>query len=195
MAQQQVFVEKSPVNSRASQIGFLALALGLSGYIYWVRSDPNPPPTHPMPELVKGAEIDAPITLVAADRTDLGCVLASEEEGFHCEYASSDKTWADAHPGPDANDRRKMLVPYKTIDDLLFFIPGLFEDPAVDERYKDEPSAKAPRDKQSRFTAQCKLKLLKEIDNVMVRWAPRATWQGPQKGWIGTVSSCQVSEP
>jgi hypothetical protein len=195
MSQQQVVVERVPANSRASQIGFLALALGLGGYIYWVRSDPNPPPTHPMPELVKGAEIDAPITLVAADKTDLACMHATEEEGFHCEYATTDKTWAETHQGPDATDRRKLLSPYKTIDDLLFFIPGLFEDPAVDERYKDEPSAKAPRDKQSRFTAQCKLKLLKEVESVMVRWHPKGGWQGPQKAWIGTVSSCQVSEP
>jgi hypothetical protein len=92
-------------------------------------------------------------------------------------------------------DRKLLLAPYKTIDDILLFIPGLFEDPTVNERFQDELPQKKSRDKLQRFTAQCKLKLLKEVDGVRVRWSPKADWQGPHKAWIGVPESCQVSEP
>lgn len=188
--------EKSPVSvSRTSQYIFMAFVIGFTAYVWWVRSDPNPLPTRPQPVLATGAVIDAPITLVSADKRDLACMLEAEVDGYHCEYAASDKTWSQAHPGSDANDRKHLLAPYRTIDDLMFLIPGLFEEPAVDERYRDEPGTKAPRDKLQRFTAQCKLKLIREVDNVMERWNPKWQWQGPNKVWMGTVSDCQVSDP
>ena len=189
--------EKAPSTPKtASQYGYIAFALALAGFAWWIRSDPNPAPTHPKPVMVTGAEIDAPITLVTADRNDLACVHEKDEQGFHCEYATQDKTWAEAHSDdPNAKDRKKLLAPYKTIDDITLLIPGLFEDPAIDERYRDEPPGKLPKDKLNRFTAQCKIKLLGEVDQVWVRWWPKQGWQGPQKIWMATASNCQVSEP
>jgi hypothetical protein len=191
----QQIVEKAPVTSKTSQYGFIAFALGLGLFIWWVRSDPNPAPVRPSPEMVKGAVIDAPITLVSADRLDLACVLPKKdvEGGYHCEFVGVDKPWAES--GAESVDRKKVLSPYKTIDDVLILIPGLFEEPAVHERYQDEPPSKANREKLQRFTAQCKLKLLTEVDSVMVRWNPKGQWQGPHKVWIGEASNCQVSEP
>jgi hypothetical protein len=193
MAQQAA--DKAPSASKTSQYGFIAFALGLALFIWWLRSDPNPPPTRPQPEMTKGAVIDAPITLVAADRNDLACMMplrGTDEGGYHCEYVAADKTWADDN---NKLDRKKLLSPYKTIDDVLLLIPGLFEDPAVQERYQDEPATKVSRDKQARFTAQCKVKLVSELEGVMVRWHPKGQWQGPHKVWYGEASNCQVSEP
>lgn len=192
MAQQAA--EKAPATSKTSQYGFIAFALGLALFIWWVRSDPHPPPVRPQPEMIKGAIIDAPITLVSADRNDLACMHPNrsiEQAGYHCEYVATDKPWAE--PG-QSFDRKKLLAPYKTIDDVTLLVPGLFEEPAVHERYQDEPPNK-PREKLARFTAQCKVKLVTELDGVMVRWFPKAQWQGPQKIWIGEASNCQVSEP
>jgi hypothetical protein len=193
MAQEQV--DKPVASSKASHYGFIALAVGLAVYIYWLRMDPNPPPTRPVPTLIEGAVIDAPVTLVSADKHDLACAWESQLEGHHCEYATADKTWAEAHPESNPKDRTHLLAPYKTIDDVMFLIPGLFEDKAVEERYRDEPPQRAGRDKLNRFTAQCKLKLHKEVEGVQVRWNPKGPWQGPHKVWVGTVSNCQTSEP
>jgi len=187
--------DKAPSPSKTAQYGYIAAAIVLAGFMWWIRSDPNPPPTHPKPEMVKGNVIDAPITLVTADRNDLACVHDKAVEGFHCEYATQDKTWESTHEDADAKDRKKLLAPYKTIDDITLLIPGLFEEPAVNERYKDEPPGKLTKDKLQRFTAQCKVKLVAEVDPVLVRWWPKQGWQGPQKIWMGTASDCQVSEP
>lgn len=187
--------EKAASPPKTSQYGYIAFALLLAGFSWWIRSDPNPPPTHPKPVMVTGAEIDAPITLVTADRNDLACVHEKEVMGFHCEYQTQEKTWASTHEGPEANDRKKLLAPYKTIDDITLLIPGLFEDPAIDERYRDEPPGKLSKEKLNRFTAQCKVKLLGEVEPVSVRWWPKQPWQGPQKIWLATASNCQVSEP
>ncbi|MBI5536677.1 MAG: hypothetical protein HY898_28415 [Deltaproteobacteria bacterium] len=193
MAQQ--IVEKAPATSKTSQYGFIAFALGLGLFIWWVRSDPNPPPTRPAPEMVKGAVIDAPITLVTSDRNDLACVLPNKdvEGGYHCEFVGVDKPWAES--ASENVDRKKLLAPYKTIDDALILIPGLFEEPAVAERYQDEIPNPKNKDKLARFTAQCKVKLTTEVENVMVRWNPKGQWQGPHKVFIGIASNCQVSEP
>ena len=197
MAQQMVEKAPSSTTSKTSQYGFIAFALALGGFIWWVRSDPNPPPVRPTPEMVRGAVIDAPITLVTSDRNDLACVLADGpvEGGYHCEYVTADKTWAEAHGGAETTDHKKLLSPYKTIDDILILIPGLFDEPAVLERYQDEIPTKTNKEKLQRFTAQCKLKLTVEVENVMVRWNPKGQWQGPHKVWIGEASNCQVSEP
>ena len=60
---------------------------------------------------------------------------------------------------------------------------------------RDEPPHKGGREKLQRFTAQCKIKLIKEVDGVMVRWNPKWQWQGPQKVWIAVPSNCQTNEP
>lgn len=192
MAEQQV--ERLSGGSRAVHYGFLGIAAFLGGYIWWATGDLNPAPVRPMPSMYPGAEIDAPITLVTADKQDLTCAWQDSADGYHCAYQTPDQAWPDFND-KDPGARKMLLAPYKTIDDILFLIPGMFEDPAVDERYRDEPPGKKPRDKLERFTAQCKLKLLREVDGVRVKWFQNGDWQGPHKVWIGVPTSCQVSEP
>lgn len=186
--------ERSSTVPKGTHYGIAALALGLGVYIWWATGDPSTPPVQPKPTLIQGAVIDAPITLVTADKTDLACAWEQELDGYHCAFKKPDEAWPDLDT-TNAEQRKKMLVPYMTVDDVMFLIPGMFEDPAVDERYRDELPKRRPRDKLERFTAQCKLKLLKEVEDVRVRWNPTAEWQGPSKVWIGEVGSCQVSEP
>lgn len=186
--------ERSPLGARTTHYGVAAIALGLSSYIWWVTGDPATPPVHPKPTLYQDAVIDAPITLVTADKTDLSCAYEGDAEGYRCAFKKPNEAWPDVDPN-NVEHRKKMLVPYMTVDNQLFLIPGMFEEPAVDERYRDEVPRKLPRDKLERFTAQCKLLLRKEIEGVMVRWAPDKDWQGPNKVWIGEGSNCQVSEP
>ncbi len=179
---------------KGTHYGVAAFAVGLGVYIWWATGDPTNPPKPPKPDLHEGAEIDAPITLVTADKQDLACASDKEFEGYHCAFKTPEDTWPDLDTR-DPEQRKKMLVPYMTVDDVMFLIPGLFEQPSVDERYRDELPRARSRDKLERFTAQCKLKVRKQWEGVMVRWSPKAEWQGPQKVWIGEVSNCQVSEP
>lgn len=186
--------ERFSFGANGTHYGVAALALGLGVYIWWVTGDPMNPPQPPKPDLHKDAVIDAPITLVTADKTDLTCASTEEYEGYHCAYKTPEEAW----PGLDstnAEHRKKMLVPYMTVDNVMFLIPGLFEDPGVDERYRDELPKKRPRDKLERFTAQCQLKLLTQFKGVKMRWAPDKPWEGPNDVWVGEVSNCQVSEP
>ena len=189
---------KTPESSKgdgvAKHYGVAAIAIGVCVFIWWVTGDPSKPPERPKPVLSVGAAIDAPLTLVAADKTDLACYLGKEVAGFRCAFKGPQEPWPDLDPTNDEH-RKKMLAPYKTVDDTLFLIPGLFEDPAIDERYRDEAPRKKTRDKQERFTAQCKLTMVEEVSGAHVRWAPSGLWQGPHKVWIGTVSECRASEP
>jgi hypothetical protein len=184
----------SSIGSKGTHYGVAAIAIGLSAYIWWVTGDPSTPPEHPKPSLFQDAVIDVPLTLVTADKTDLACASEQEFEGYHCAFKKTTEAWPDLD-ATNAEHRKKMLVPYMTVDNVMFLIPGMFEDPAIDERYRDEVPRKLPRDRLERFTAQCKLTLRKEVEGVMVRWNPTGDWQGPNKVWIGEVSNCQVSEP
>lgn len=179
---------------KATHYGLMALTVGLGVYIWWATTDLSNPPQRPTPSLYEGAVIDAPITLITADKHDLACAADKDINGYHCEFKAPNETWPNVNTS-DATARKQLLVPYKTIDDLLFLVPGLFEESAVDERYRDEPPQGKTRDKLERFTAQCKLTLVKEASNVMLRWHPTGQWQGPSKAWIGVPSKCQVSEP
>ena len=186
--------ERSSAIPKGTHYGVAAFAIGLGVYIWWATGDPSSPPEIPKPTLYKDAVIDAPVTLVTADKFDLACASEKEFEGYHCAFTKPDEPWPDLD-ATNAEQRKKLLVPYMTVDDVLFLIPGLFEDPAIDERYRDELPKKRSRDRLERFTAQCKLKLRTELDGVMVRWNPKGEWQGPKKVWIGEASNCQVSEP
>ncbi len=178
-----------------AQVALGVLFVGTALYIWWATGNPSRPPPRPVPSMYEGAMVDAPITLVTSDKFDLSCALGTEVEGFQCEYASPETLRGAAGKDMDAQARKKLLAPYKTIDDVLYLIPGLFEEPAVEERYQDEPPTRKPKEKLQRFTAQCKLKLVKQVEGVRMRWHTNETWKGPQRAWIGVPSSCQVSEP
>ena len=179
---------------KATHYGVAAIALGLGIYIWWATGDPATPPESPKPSMYVGAVLDVPITLVTADKSDLACAVDADFDGYRCQYQTKEKAWEGLDP-KNPEHRKKMLVPYMTVDDVMFLIPGMFEDPAVDERYRDELPKARSRERLERFTAQCKLKLIREVENVVVRWKPEGEWQGPHKVWIGEASSCQVSEP
>lgn len=201
---------QNTLRTGSTHYGVAAIIVGVCGFIWWVTGETSKPTERPKPTLSVGAVIDVPITLVAADKSDLACAASKEFGGFRCEYQSTSSKsepqaeqsttgiggtrWPDVDPS-NAEHRKTMLAPYMTVDNTMFLIPGLFEDSAVDERYRDEGPRRVPRDKQDRFTAQCDLTLREEVEGVMVRWTPTAKWQGPHKVWIGETSNCRVSEP
>jgi hypothetical protein len=61
----------------------------------------------------------------------------------------------------------------------MYLVPGLFTQPAVQERYKTDPPEGKERDRLKRFTAKCNLKIIGKLGGVRVRWLATGTWSAP----------------
>ena len=175
-------------------LGVVAIAVGLCCFIWWVTGDLKSSPVKPMPKMVEGAVIDVPITLVAADKSDLACAFDGDVDGLRCAFQGRDVAWADIDT-KNAEVRKRLLAPYMTVDKTMLLIPGLFENPEVDGRVRDEAPRRLARNKQRRFTAQCKVVLRRAVGGVLVRWVPNKAWEGPHKVWVGEAGDCVVVEP
>jgi hypothetical protein len=130
-----------------------------------------------------GSVVNADITLVTSDKNDVECMGPKGLESYHCGFTDA-KT-------PFQVEEKLKLRPYFTVDRRLFLVPGLFQQPAIDQRVQSEPPNK-PRDQLKRFTARCRLKLLGEIDNVRYRWLQSAEWSPPAKVQVAEPSDCKI---
>ena len=92
---------------------------------------------------------------------------------------------------PWHGDEQNKLKPFYTTDRHLYLIPGLFLAPALQERFKSEPSDK-PRDMLKRFTAKCNLKIAGKVGGVRVRWLSTGAWSNPEEVEVATVIDCKV---
>ena len=164
----------------------LVVAAALVAWLIWQHR--GTPRSSSSPVLRSGAQIVAPITLVTADRHDLSCAMAGELQGYQCAYESPEQPTARRH-SPDSE-----LAPYMTTSGKLLLIAGLFEQPAVRERYRGEPPQGRKRDTLRRFTAECKLRLLGEVE-AGTRWVSGGGWEPPTRAWAGVPSDCHVFEP
>ena len=123
------------------------------------------------------------LTLQTADRNELDCMAEKGLQNYQC-GAIDDKQTRQVDEG-------LKLRPFMSTDRQLYLIPGLFVEPAINQRYNAEPPNK-PRDQLKRFTAKCKLKTLGELDNVKLRWSTSGTWEPPKKFPVATVSDCTI---
>ena len=132
-------------------------------------------------------DVDAPITLITSDREDLACALNRAVGKYRCEFRGPGQVWPDA---PAAKER---LAPYFTTDRQLYLLPGLFEQPALADRYRTEPPRGLPRDHLRRFVARCKLHLIEKVDGLQTRWLAGSTF-GPSDGaWVAEPRDCKVT--
>ena len=135
-----------------------------------------------------GQDVDVAITLVTSDARSLACSRGEEINGRHCEFASHTERWAK----PSAkNEPKDVLAPYKTTDDILLLIPGLFSEQALRERLAiDPPNAS----EHIRFVANCKLHVEGKLDEIDVRWATNGQWQTQKDAYYGPVTGCWLSD-
>lgn len=175
----------------------LALVLGLLGAntIVLLGSPTAPPPKKKPsgPTYSIGQEIDVAITLVSTDAKALACASRDAVDGRHCELESSrpEKAWSKP-VGQELPREQQILAPYKTTDDVMFLIPGLFSQPALVERLEIDPPVFGIE--HNRFNAHCKLKILGKMPKLDVRWAPEGPWYPATNVFVGTASGCTVSE-
>ena len=138
----------------------------------------------------EGQDVDVAITLVTSDARSLSCSRAEEINGRHCEFASHTERWNK--PSSSGKDSPKdILAPYKTTDDILLLIPGLFSEQALRERLAIDPPNAA---EHIRFVANCKLHVEGKVKEIDVRWATNGQWQTQNDAWYGPVSGCWLSD-
>jgi len=137
----------------------------------------------PGSEGTPGSTVAADITLITSDRADVDCAAAAGVASYRCGFSDENMPWH--------GDEQNKLKPYYTSDRHLYLIPGLFLQPAVQERFKKEPPDK-PRDLLKRFTAKCNLKIAGKVGGVRVRWLSTGTWSNPEEVEVATVLDCKI---
>ncbi len=126
-----------------------------------------------------GDLVDAPLTLVPSDRDQLACALDQPVGGFKCAFRDSG---APAEP-PVA--KQSELAPYMTTERVMYLIPGLFEQPAFDNYFSIHHGS-------SRFTMDCKLRLVSFQTTYRVRFRPSDEWGNGQAAWVAAPVSCKA---
>jgi len=138
----------------------------------------------------KGSLVEAPFTLVTADRDDIACALGTAVEGYRCEHRAPDK------PFPRPPSEKHKLVPYMTTERVMYLVPGLFTQPAVAARYRQEPPKSRGRHSLRRFTARCQVRLVEQVHGFHLRWQRRGGWSHhPGTVWLAEPVQCRVDEP
>jgi hypothetical protein len=141
--------------------------------------------------LAEGQDVDVAITLVSTDAKALACSSAEDIKGRHCEYQSRSEKWSK----PSTTGRAPAadtLAPYKTTDDILLLVPGLFTEQALVERLAIDPPTFGQE--HIRFVANCKLHVEAKMKEVDVRWATQGQWYAQKEVPIGTVTGCWLSD-
>jgi hypothetical protein len=132
------------------------------------------------------AGIPASITLVTTDRDDLACASEQRFGRYRCEFRAPGVVWPDP---PAPADR---LVGYYTVEQQLYVIPGLFEQPALAARYSSDESHKVPRDQRQRFAAACQLNVTGHMRNFQTRWLKTGDWGHQDEAPVATASDCRI---
>lgn len=146
-----------------------------------------------------GQEATVHVTVITADYNKLACAHPDPVGDYHCAYADEKKPWP-AQPDALPDDNKKHVIqPYRTTDNTLLMLAGLWAQPVVATRLHREPPHATPEKKLARFVVECRVKFLAEWRAPLVRWAPGQTWsrQGNGEGRLAPVAeplSCRILE-
>jgi hypothetical protein len=177
--------EEDKTDGERTQFGLVVVGLILAAVLWGYRGSPS---AVPAPALEPGGIVDAPVTLVTADRHELACAMPDTIQGYACAWSGPDGK-REPLPAPE-----RVLAPYLTTSGRLFLIAGLFEQPAVSQRYERESPAGRKREELRRFTASCKLKLLGEVE-ARAQFASGSPWGELQRVWAAAPAQCVISHP
>ena len=133
--------------------------------------------------MVLGQVGDGEVGLAVGGGDNFGAGLGAVET-YHCGFIDGTDAWK----GEDKNK----LKPYYTTDRHLYLVPGLFQQSALEQRYRTEQPEGKRRDSLKRFTAKCNLKIAGKLEGVKVRWVPASAWSNPEEVEVATVVDCKV---
>jgi hypothetical protein len=135
--------------------------------------------------LEPGSVVDADLTLITADKHDLSCALDLDVAGHRCRNRAPARAWDGAAP-------TSRLQPFVTINGTMFLIAELFEQREIAQRYGRELPDRRARSDYRRFTARCRLKLLRWVQSAQVQFGPDAPWAPAPPLWVAEPLSCRV---
>lgn len=135
-----------------------------------------------------GTIIEAPVTLITADRDALECAYGHAVGKYRCAYSAPDIHWQDAPAPADT------LTQYLTTDRRLILIAGLFQQPALAARYAKEPPTSVNTRRLKRFTARCQVRLLEKVHAFNTRWSKDGDWENNQDAWVAEPVDCTVED-
>lgn len=121
-------------------------------------------------------------TLVTADRDELACSWSERVEGHHCAFRDGSRPWGGGR------DYARLLAPYRTTQRKLYVVGGLFGDPNVAARVRLDEGH--DRREQTRFTARCRVRLVKPARGLRLRFRRDAPWDDARAAWVGIAQGC-----
>jgi hypothetical protein len=125
--------------------------------------------------------------LITADKPDLSCALELAVGEHRCRYQTPPRPFpAAASASP--------LQPFVTLNRTTYLIADLFAQPALAQRVARELPDGRPRDAYHRFTARCRLELLRRVAGAQVQFGPTAAWVPVPPLWVVKPVTCSVVE-
>ena len=139
-----------------------------------------------------GKEAEVSVTVITADFHRLACGHDQEIEGLHCGFRNDGRMW-ERKPGLPVDDNTpEVIQPYRTPDNRLILLAGLWAQPALAMRLHREPPRAAPVKRLVRFDASCRVKFIGQFDPVRVRWDVGTPWQTERSALVARPLSCKI---
>jgi hypothetical protein len=152
------------------------------------------PESAPREQWKVGKTATVHITVTTADYDKLACADPRPLGPDRCGYVD-ERTRAPRPEGAPLDDNKKHeLQPYRSSDDQLLLMAGLWAQPEVATRLHREPARSVAESRLSRFYVACELEFLEERDQAKVRWDRRGAWSNQGKAMVARPKSCSVLE-
>ena len=153
----------------------VAVTVGLGIGLFFLRGRP--------PQA--GDIIRAPFTLLPKDKDASQCALPDDVRDHRCRFRLDRKGNVRMSRLPRAGT----WAPYWTTDRMLYVVDGLFEQPEV-IRVAAEKMKLPERDR--RFVAECRVKLVRWLQDGKVRFNTHARWDPHIPNWQVEVVDCDA---
>lgn len=141
-----------------------------------------------------GAEATIHITVTTADYDKLACAGAEQFGAARCAYQSEGQLFPRDPNQPLDDNKENIIQPYRTTDNQLILLSGLWAQPEIAMRLHNEPSRGVLEKKLARFVATCQVRFLREWDSPLIRWSPRDSWSNQGKAMVAEPLSCSIMQ-
>jgi hypothetical protein len=172
-------------------LGFIAamILIPFSPIGQWV--EPRGPAPHDTATWTPGRTAQVRVTVVTGDYGLLTCAAEKQVESTHCAFATKQEAWPRSPKEPLDDNKANIIQPYRTTDQKLVLIAGLWANPVIAMRLHNEPAQGLAR-KQLRFVADCQIKFIGRLDEVKLRWNNQSDWTDEGATAVGRPVSCKI---
>lgn len=132
------------------------------------------------------------LTVTTADYDKLSCADERVTNSVHCSFRTERERFPQQADAPIDDNKRHILQPYRTTDNQLVLLGGLWAQPDVAQRLHEEPARGVSEKNLARFVVSCDVKFIEEWDNPLIRWNPRENWSRQGKAMIALPQKCAI---